>query len=85
MVGSRLEPVTPFGWGGRIGAAWLTTTVKGRTVTWHNQGTSGFRSWLGRDRAAGTGVVGVSATAIGVDRAGSPLLREHVEAADGIR
>lgn len=73
---AALDPVQPFGWGGRIGAAWLTTPAGGREVTWHNGGTGGFRSWLGVDRSAGCGVALVSATARSVDRAGFAMLAE---------
>lgn len=71
-----LDPVAPLGRSARIGAAWVTLDMRGRTVTWHNGGTGGFRSWLGLDRAAGTGVVVLSATAASVDRAGFALLAE---------
>lgn len=71
---AALDPVAPFGWGARIGAAWITTTAGGQAVTWHNGGTGGFRSWLGVDRAAGCGVALVSATARSVDRHGFALL-----------
>lgn len=72
-----LDPVAPLGSGARIGAAWVTVTVKGRTVTWHNGGTGGFRSWLGLDRRAGTGVVILSAMSSSVDREGFALLAEQ--------
>jgi CubicO group peptidase (beta-lactamase class C family) len=72
--GAALDPVIPFGMGGQIGAAWITVTAKGREVTFHNGGTGGFRSWMGLDRHAGTGVVVLSATAVSVDRAGFRLL-----------
>ncbi|MFI6417325.1 serine hydrolase domain-containing protein [Streptomyces sp. NPDC050842] len=71
---AALDPVAPLGAGARIGAAWVTVKVKGLTVTWHNGGTGGFRSWLGLDRAAGTGVVVLSATTASVDRHGFALL-----------
>lgn len=69
-----LDPVAPLGRGAKVGAAWVTLDMRGRTVTWHNGGTGGFRSWLGLDRSAGTGVVVLSATAVPVDRAGFALL-----------
>ncbi|MFB8414267.1 serine hydrolase domain-containing protein [Streptomyces albidoflavus] len=72
-----LDPVAPFGAGARIGAAWITVEIDGRPVTWHNGGTGGFRSWLGVDRATGTGVVILSATAASVDRQGFALLAEY--------
>ncbi len=34
----------------RIGLAWLTSRVDGHTITWHNGGTGGFRSFVGFDR-----------------------------------
>ena len=71
-----LDPVAPLGRGAQIGAAWVVLDARGRTVTWHNGGTGGFRSWLGLDRSASTGVVVVSATAASVDRAGFALLAE---------
>ncbi|WP_240796327.1 beta-lactamase family protein [Streptomyces sp. RFCAC02] len=80
---AALDPVAPFGRGAGIGAAWITLSVRGRPVTWHNGGTGGFRSWLGLDRAAGTGAVVLSATAAPVDRPGFALLAEHRD--DGAR
>lgn len=72
---AALDPVTEVaGPAVRIGAAWLTTARRGREITWHNGGTGGFRSWLGLDRAAGRGVVLLSATASSVDRPGLDLL-----------
>ncbi len=71
-----LDPVRAFVGHARIGAAWLTLSVRGRDVTWHDGGTGGFRSWLGLDREAGVGVVLVSASTRSVDRAGFDLLRE---------
>ncbi|MBN6038224.1 beta-lactamase family protein [Amycolatopsis sp. 195334CR] len=71
---AALDPVDRFGAAGRIGAAWLTIRVKDRTVTWHNGGTGGFRTWLGFDRDAGTAAVILSATALPVDRQGFALL-----------
>jgi CubicO group peptidase (beta-lactamase class C family) len=57
-----------------IGAAWITLESKGRPVTWHNGGTGGFRTWMGLDRGAGSGVVVLSATSASVDRHGFDLL-----------
>ncbi|NED99310.1 serine hydrolase domain-containing protein [Phytoactinopolyspora halotolerans] len=78
---AALDPVAPFGRGARIGAAWITMVVKGRPITWHNGGTGGFRSWLGVDRAAGAGVVVLSATSVSVDRYGLALLLERATSA----
>ncbi|MEP7766032.1 serine hydrolase domain-containing protein [Sanguibacter sp. 25GB23B1] len=74
---AALDPVRSFaGPAVRIGAAWITVERRGLHVTWHNGGTGGFRSWLGIDRSAGTGVVVLSATARSVDGAGSAMLAE---------
>jgi CubicO group peptidase (beta-lactamase class C family) len=73
---AALDPVRRFaGPAVRIGAGWLIVTVEGREITWHNGGTGGFCSWLGLDRAAGAGVVLVSATAGSVDRHGMAILK----------
>lgn len=74
---AALDPVADLG-ASRIGAAWITTTVKGRHTTWHNGGTGGFRSWLGIDRDAGVGVVVLSARSITVDGHGFVLLADLV-------
>lgn len=70
---AALDPVESFQ-GSRIGAGWLTTAFPGRTLTWHNGGTGGFRSWLGIDRSAGVGAAIVTATAMSVDRVGVDLV-----------
>ena len=72
---SALDPIAPFS--GRavgIGAAWITIGLGASEVTWHNGGTGGFRSWLGLDRTAGTGVVLLTARYSAVDRHGFALL-----------
>ncbi|NUT95789.1 MAG: beta-lactamase family protein [Saccharothrix sp.] len=74
---AALTPVADFtGKVVRIGAAWITLDRRGRTITWHNGGTGGFRTWLGMDRDAGTAVVLLSATAVSVDQHGFTLLSE---------
>ncbi|MGY4857818.1 serine hydrolase domain-containing protein [Cryobacterium sp. AP23] len=79
---AALDPVAPLaGPAVRIGAAWITLDRRGRQVVWHNGGTGGFRSWIGIDRAAGTGVAVVSATARSVDRLGLSMLTELSDAA----
>lgn len=69
-----LDPVTEMTGKMRIGAAWITLEAKGRTVTWHNGGTGGFRSWMGLDRDTGSAAVILSATAASVDAPGFELL-----------
>jgi CubicO group peptidase (beta-lactamase class C family) len=78
---SALDPIAPFGKGAHIGAGWITITVKGRPITWHNGGTGGFRAWAGLDRATRTGVVVLSATSASVDRQGFRLLTEAARTA----
>lgn len=64
--------------GDRVGLGWVTTshpTAAGpRTVTWHDGGTSGFRTWAGFDRATGQGAAVLSSTARSVDGVGLRLL-----------
>lgn len=80
---SSLDPVAPMGRGLSIGSGWMVLEAKGRTVTWHNGGTGGFRSWMGMDRAARVGVVVLAATSRSVDRAGMVLLSEFLEQGGG--
>ncbi|CCH32179.1 beta-lactamase [Saccharothrix espanaensis DSM 44229] len=75
-----LDPVADYtGRVVRIGAAWITLDRNRRLITWHNGGTGGFRTWLGLDRAAGTAVVLLSATAVSVDQHGFTLLAQLTE------
>jgi CubicO group peptidase (beta-lactamase class C family) len=73
---AALEPVADLSPRVRIGAAWITLAHRGRSIAWHNGATGGFGSWIGVDRAAGVGVVVLSARAGGVDRPGFRLLEE---------
>jgi CubicO group peptidase (beta-lactamase class C family) len=74
---AALDPVASMARNTRIGAGWVITEIEGRTVTWHNGGTGGFRSWLGIDREAGHGVVVLTATSGSVDHHGFRLLLDH--------
>ena len=71
-----LDPVAPFSGRLRIGAGWLTGSIAGHVVTWHNGGTGGFRSFVGIDRDRRTGIAVVSASTRSVDGAASTLLFE---------
>ena len=75
-----LEPVAPMVGKVRIGAGWLTGPMLRRTVTWHNGGTGGFRSFVGIDRDHGVGVALVSASTRSVDGAAARLLAEAGDA-----
>lgn len=74
-----LDPLVRVAGPASIGAAWMTVSRKGRTLTWHNGQTGGFASWIGLDRERGAGAVVLSATSRSVDRLGSQLLEwsEH--------
>ena len=76
-----LEPVARFVGKQRIGAGWLSGPLLRRTVTWHNGGTGGFRSFVGIDRDHGVGVALVSASTRSVDGAAARLLAEAGDAA----
>ncbi|MBC2933242.1 serine hydrolase [Nocardioides sp. zg-1228] len=77
VVGAdAMDPVAPLAGRMRIGAGWLTGPLLGSTVTWHNGGTGGFRSFVGVDRESGTGVALVSASTRSVDGAAARLLAE---------
>ncbi len=76
-----MDPVAPYAGSMRIGAGWLTGPLLRRTVTWHNGGTGGFRSFVGIDRDHGVGVALVSASTRSVDGAAARLLAEAGDAA----
>jgi CubicO group peptidase (beta-lactamase class C family) len=73
---AALDPVANFaGPGMRVGAAWMTTDLRGKgLLTWHNGGTGGFRSWLGLRRDRGVGVVVLAASNRVVDGLGLSLI-----------
>ncbi|HEY8600697.1 MAG TPA: serine hydrolase domain-containing protein [Thermomicrobiales bacterium] len=58
----------------RIGLAWLTEEVDGKTLTWHNGGTGGFASAIFLDRANGRAIIILSNTAASVTNAGETLI-----------
>jgi CubicO group peptidase (beta-lactamase class C family) len=62
-----------------VGLAWMVFERRGRTVTGHNGGTGGFRSFIGFDRSAGEGVFVLANSGNSVDRVGASLL--HTAAA----
>lgn len=73
---AALEPVANFsGPAMRVGAAWMTTDLRGKgLLTWHNGGTGGFRSWLGLRRDRGIGVAVLAASNRIVDGLGLSLI-----------
>lgn len=71
---SAARPSFTRGEDGRVGYGWLTDEHDGRTLTWHDGGTGGFRSYIALDREAERGVVVLSNTARDVDVLGRRLL-----------
>jgi CubicO group peptidase (beta-lactamase class C family) len=61
---------------GRIGLGWFTSKTHGRTVTWHNGGTGGFRAYVGYDAAAGRGIAVLAATTRDIDEAALSVLSD---------
>jgi CubicO group peptidase (beta-lactamase class C family) len=62
--------------GERIGLGWFTSTVGGRSITWHDGAVGGFHAYVGFDRAAGRGVVLLSASSESVTDAAEKLLTQ---------
>ncbi|MGC2942017.1 MULTISPECIES: serine hydrolase domain-containing protein [unclassified Brevibacterium] len=62
------EPRTDFE-ADRIGWAWFTTKTQNATLTWHNGGTGGYRSFLGFDPESGAGIIVLNDSANDVDAA----------------
>ena len=62
----------PFKYPSRIGLLWVTQ--KQPTITWHNGGTFGFRSFIGFDQSVDKGVVVLSNSTVSVDDIGFHLL-----------
>jgi serine-type D-Ala-D-Ala carboxypeptidase/endopeptidase len=60
----------------QVALGWHVLTAAGREIVWHNGGTAGYRTFIGFDRAARTGVVVLSnaGTAAGPDDIGRHLL-----------
>jgi len=59
-----------------IALGWHVRTIEGKEIVWHNGGTGGFRSFMGFDPSARTGVVALSNTftTTGVDDMAMHLL-----------
>src|SRR4051794_35075583 len=74
---AMLDVRRPTGTGDlEIALGWHVLTAHGREIVWHNGGTAGYRTFIGFDRAARTGVVVLSnaGTAAGPDDIGRHLL-----------
>jgi CubicO group peptidase (beta-lactamase class C family) len=54
----------------RVGLAWMTLPMSGRTFTFHNGGTGGYRSMLALDQATGQAVLVLNSSTRSVDDPG---------------
>jgi len=63
---AALDPVADADQG-RIGLAWMTIEGSGRTLTWHNGNTGGYRSMLALDLATGQAVLVLNSSTRSVD------------------
>lgn len=61
-----------------IGLGWHIVKVFGRTLTWHNGGTGGYRSFIGFDDANGRGVIILTNSLVSPDDIGFHLLQPQV-------
>ncbi len=76
-MAAMLKVRRPTGMPGlEIALGWHIRTIDGKEIVWHNGGTGGFRSFMGFDPAARTGVVALSntSTTMGVDDIAMHLL-----------
>lgn len=64
--------------GNKIGLAWHIVNVFGTTITWHNGGTGGFRTFIGMDEAHHRGVIVLTNSVITPDDIGFHLLEPKV-------
>lgn len=62
-----------------IGLAWFTKFMDGETVTWHNGGTGGFRTFMGFDTANNRGVVVLANAQDDPDLIGRAILTQNPE------
>lgn len=67
-----MEPTTKIDLGS-IGRTWNVSEINGRTITWHNGATGGFRTMLALDREAGRGYLVMGNTTRWVDGEGLRL------------
>ena len=64
--------------GNSIGLGWHIVEVFGTTLTWHNGGTGGYRSFIGLDDSRDRGVIVMSNSTISPDDIGFHLLERKV-------
>lgn len=71
--GEALTPRWPYGQR-QIGYAWITQSIDGRVVTWHNGGTGGYSSSIMLDHERGRATIVLANTAASVDEVGAALI-----------
>ena len=57
-----------------IGMNWITRSMNGREVVWHNGGTGGYRTWIGFDTKARIAAIVLGNSGIGNDDLGFELV-----------
>jgi CubicO group peptidase (beta-lactamase class C family) len=65
--------------GNSLGLAWHIVNAFGTSITWHNGGTMGFRTFIGIDQARQRGVVILTNSAYSPDDIGFHILEPRVE------
>jgi len=82
LADARMPLRKAAGPGGMIGLGWHTADLFGTTVTWHNGGTGGFRTFIGMDQARNRGVIVLTNSTISPDDIGFHLLEPRVQLAE---
>jgi CubicO group peptidase (beta-lactamase class C family) len=57
-----------------IGMNWLTRSMNGREVVWHNGGTGGYRTFIGFDKTRKIGAIVLGNSGVGHDDLGFELV-----------
>ncbi len=80
MAAMRRIPESRERFGRELALGWNILPLNGREILWHNGGTGGYRSFVGFDPKAGTGVVVLANafTGAGVDDIGIHILDPRV-------
>lgn len=68
----------PMGESMEIGLNWITRTMEGQRIVWHNGGTAGFRTFIGFDPDTEVGIVVLTNSGIGADDIGFHLLNSEI-------
>jgi len=84
LTDARIPLRSAAGAGGMIGLGWHIADLFGTTVTWHNGGTGGFRTFIGIDQAHQRGIIVLTNSTISPDDIGFHLLEPRVQLAEGL-